>query len=88
MQAKAPYFQYVDMTLPMFMGVAMRARSKSLTDRERMKTFVTDRMFLFPHTVIKTNILPTSETKIIIEYRSIRMLLEAEEISGSSILRL
>lgn len=70
----------------MFMGVVMRVRSKLLMDRERMKMFVIDCMFLFLYIVIKINMLFISEIKIIIEYRIMRMFLEVEEIFGLVIL--
>lgn len=70
----------------MFMGVVMRVRSKLLMDRERMKMFVMDCMFLFLYIVIKINMLFISEIKIIIEYRIMRMFLEVEEIFGLVIL--
>lgn len=70
----------------MFMGVVMRVRSKLLMDRERMKMFVIDCMFLFLYIVIKINMLFISEIKIIIEYRIMRMVLEVEEIFGLVIL--
>lgn len=74
------------MMLFMFMGVVMRVRSKLLMDRERMKMFVMDCMFLFLYIVIKINMLFISEIKIIIEYRIMRMVLEVEEIFGLVIL--
>lgn len=74
------------MMLFMFMGVVMRVRSKLLMDRERMKMFVIDCMFLFLYIVIKINMLFISEIKIIIEYRIMRMVLEVEEIFGLVIL--
>lgn len=74
------------MMLFMFMGVVMRVRSKLLMDRERMKMFVIDCMFLFLYIVIKINMLFISEIKIIIEYRIMRMFLEVEEIFGLVIL--
>lgn len=70
----------------MFMGVVMRVRSKLLMDRERIKMFVMDCMFLFLYIVIKINMLFISEIKIIIEYRIMRMVLEVEEIFGLVIL--
>lgn len=70
----------------MFMGVVMRVRSKLLMDRERIKMFVMDCMFLFLYIVIKINMLFISEIKIIIEYRVMRMVLEVEEIFGLVIL--
>lgn len=70
----------------MFMGVVMRVRSKLLMDRERMKMFVMDCMFLFLYIVIKINMLFISEIKIIIEYKIMRMFLEVEEIFGLVIL--
>lgn len=70
----------------MFMGVVMRVRSKLLMDRERMKMFVIDCMFLFLYIVIKINMLFISEIKIIIEYKIMRMFLEVEEIFGLVIL--
>lgn len=70
----------------MLMGVVMRVRSKLLMDRERMKMFVIDCMFLFLYIVIKINMLFISEIKIIIEYRIMRMFLEVEEIFGLVIL--
>lgn len=70
----------------MFMGVVMRVRSKLLMDRERIKMFVMDCMFLFLYIVIKINMLFISEIKIIIEYRIMRMFLEVEEIFGLVIL--
>lgn len=74
------------MMLFMFMGVVMRVRSKLLMDRERIKMFVMDCMFLFLYIVIKINMLFISEIKIIIEYRIMRMFLEVEEIFGLVIL--
>lgn len=74
------------MMLFMFMGVVMRVRSKLLMDRERIKMFVMDCMFLFLYIVIKINMLFISEIKIIIEYRVMRMVLEVEEIFGLVIL--
>lgn len=74
------------MMLFMFMGVVMRVRSKLLMDRERIKMFVMDCMFLFLYIVIKINMLFISEIKIIIEYRIMRMVLEVEEIFGLVIL--
>lgn len=74
------------MMLFMFMGVVMRVRSKLLMDRERMKMFVMDCMFLFLYIVIKINMLFISEIKIIIEYKIMRMFLEVEEIFGLVIL--
>lgn len=70
----------------MFIGVVMRVRSKLLMDRERIKMFVMDCMFLFLYIVIKINMLFISEIKIIIEYRIMRMVLEVEEIFGLVIL--
>lgn len=70
----------------MFMGVVMRVRSKLLMDRERIKMFVMDCMFLFLYIVIKINMLFISEIKIIIEYKIMRMVLEVEEIFGLVIL--
>lgn len=70
----------------MFMGVVMRVRSKLLMDRERIKMFVMDCMFLFLYIVIKINMLFISEIKIIIEYKIMRMFLEVEEIFGLVIL--
>lgn len=70
----------------MFMGVVMRVKSKLLMDRERIKMFVMDCMFLFLYIVIKINMLFISEIKIIIEYRVMRMVLEVEEIFGLVIL--
>lgn len=70
----------------MFMGVVMRVRSKLLMDRERIKMFVMDCMFLFLYIVININMLFISEIKIIIEYRIMRMVLEVEEIFGLVIL--
>lgn len=70
----------------MFMGVVMRVRSKLLMDRDRIKMFVIDCMFLFLYIVIKINMLFISEIKIIIEYRIMRMFLEVEEIFGLVIL--
>lgn len=70
----------------MFMGVVMRVRSKLLMDRDRIKMFVIDCMFLFLYIVIKINMLFISEIKIIIEYRIMRMVLEVEEIFGLVIL--
>lgn len=70
----------------MLMGVVMRVRSKLLMDRERIKMFVMDCMFLFLYIVIKINMLFISEIKIIIEYRVMRMVLEVEEIFGLVIL--
>lgn len=70
----------------MLMGVVMRVRSKLLMDRERIKMFVMDCMFLFLYIVIKINMLFISEIKIIIEYRIMRMVLEVEEIFGLVIL--
>lgn len=70
----------------MFMGVVMRVRSKLLMDRERIKMFVMDCMFLFLYIVININMLFISEIKIIIEYRIMRMFLEVEEIFGLVIL--
>lgn len=70
----------------MFMGVVMRVRSKLLMDRERIKMFVMDCMFLLLYIVIKINMLFISEIKIIIEYRIMRMFLEVEEIFGLVIL--
>lgn len=70
----------------MLMGVVMRVRSKLLMDRERIKMFVMDCMFLFLYIVIKINMLFISEIKIIIEYRIMRMFLEVEEIFGLVIL--
>lgn len=70
----------------MFMGVVMRVRSKLLMDRDRIKMFVMDCMFLFLYIVIKINMLFISEIKIIIEYRIMRMVLEVEEIFGLVIL--
>lgn len=70
----------------MFMGVVMRVRSKLLMDRDRIKMFVMDCMFLFLYIVIKINMLFISEIKIIIEYRIMRMFLEVEEIFGLVIL--
>lgn len=70
----------------MFMGVVMRVRSKLLMDRERIKMFVMDCMFLFLYIVIKINMLFISEIKIMIEYRIMRMVLEVEEIFGLVIL--
>lgn len=55
-------------------------------DRERIKMFVMDCMFLFLYIVIKINMLFISEIKIIIEYRIMRMVLEVEEIFGLVIL--
>lgn len=55
-------------------------------DRERIKMFVMDCMFLFLYIVIKINMLFISEIKIIIEYRIMRMFLEVEEIFGLVIL--
>lgn len=74
------------MMLFMFIGVVMRVRSKLLMDRERIKMFVMDCMFLFLYIVIKINMLFISEIKIIIEYRIMRMFLEVEEIFGLVIL--
>lgn len=74
------------MMLFMFMGVVMRVRSKLLMDRDRIKMFVMDCMFLFLYIVIKINMLFISEIKIIIEYRVMRMVLEVEEIFGLVIL--
>lgn len=74
------------MMLFMFMGVVMRVRSKLLMDRDRIKMFVMDCMFLFLYIVIKINMLFISEIKIIIEYRIMRMVLEVEEIFGLVIL--
>lgn len=74
------------MMLFMLMGVVMRVRSKLLMDRERIKMFVMDCMFLFLYIVIKINMLFISEIKIIIEYRIMRMFLEVEEIFGLVIL--
>lgn len=74
------------MMLFMLMGVVMRVRSKLLMDRERIKMFVMDCMFLFLYIVIKINMLFISEIKIIIEYRIMRMVLEVEEIFGLVIL--
>lgn len=74
------------MMLFMLMGVVMRVRSKLLMDRERMKMFVIDCMFLFLYIVIKINMLFISEIKIIIEYKIMRMFLEVEEIFGLVIL--
>lgn len=70
----------------MLMGVVMRVRSKLLMDRERIKMFVMDCMFLFLYIVIKINMLFISEIKIIIEYKIMRMFLEVEEIFGLVIL--
>lgn len=70
----------------MFMGVVMRVRSKLLMDRERIKMFVMDCMFLFLYIVININMLFISEIKIIIEYRIMRMFLEVKEIFGLVIL--
>lgn len=70
----------------MLMGVVMRVRSKLLMDRERIKMFVMDCMFLFLYIVIKINMLFISEIKIMIEYRIMRMVLEVEEIFGLVIL--
>lgn len=70
----------------MLMGVVMRVRSKLLMDRDRIKMFVMDCMFLFLYIVIKINMLFISEIKIIIEYRIMRMVLEVEEIFGLVIL--
>lgn len=70
----------------MFIGVVMRVRSKLLMDRERIKMFVMDCMFLFLYIVIKINMLFISEIKIIIEYKIMRMFLEVEEIFGLVIL--
>lgn len=55
-------------------------------DRERIKMFVMDCMFLFLYIVININMLFISEIKIIIEYRIMRMFLEVEEIFGFVIL--
>ena len=66
---KEPKIQYVEKTDPMFAGTHATVTSKSATANDRMKTFVTERMFLSKTNVMITSELPTRERRVIQPYR-------------------